>query len=176
MQDRPTLLGSMFDEAISALHEITGIEDEHDVRDVANTLGDAVVKKVFDWSTINYFCGFNVDITWTGLGGIRSGQLVEREALGRMIELIERTSDVERRSFRVVGSLVAIDVMRKRFRLVVPEGDDYTGSLADEFDLTKEWAVNRTYAARITVEAVTRYATQRTVQTYRLDDLTETTA
>jgi hypothetical protein len=88
-----------------------------------------------------------------------------------MIELIGKTSDIERRTFRAIGTLVAIDVLRRRFRLVVPDGDDYSGPIPEEFDFSYQWAVNRTYAARITVEAVTRYATQRTEQTYRLEQL-----
>ena len=125
LQDRPTLFGGKFEEAISAFQQVMAIDDQDDVRDVAQTLGDAVVKRVYDWSTVNYLAGYNVDVTWTGFGDAYQGQVVDREALGRIIEMIGRTSDTERQTVRVIGILVAIDVLGKRFRLVVPDGDDF---------------------------------------------------
>jgi hypothetical protein len=84
LQDTPDLLSGKFDETIQAFSEITNIEDEHDVRDVAKTLGDAVVKKVYDWSSVNYLEGYNIDVTWTRpVNGVKTGQIVDREALGR---------------------------------------------------------------------------------------------
>lgn len=171
LQDRPDLFSGRFETAIAAFQQVTSIEDEDDVRDVANTLGDAVVKRVYDWSTVNYLAGFSVDVTWTGFSEAYAGKLVDREELGRIIELIGKAGDIERTTVRVIGTLVAIDVLGKRFRLVVPDGEDYRGTLSERFDLSKQWAVNRTYAARIVVEAVTRYATQRTDVNYRLEDL-----
>src|SRR5205823_5004501 len=115
VQDRPDLFKGRFDETIAAFHEITSIEDEHDVRDMAKTLGDAVVKKIFDWSTANYNAGYSVDVTWTGRLGTHIGGLVPRARLGRLIDVIARTSDVERKRIRARGSLVMIDVRRRRF-------------------------------------------------------------
>jgi hypothetical protein len=171
LEDRPNLFGGYFETAIAAFQQVTSIKDEDDVRDVANTLGEAVVKRIYDWSTVNYFAGFSVDVTWTGFSETYAGQLVDREELGRIIELISKTGDVEKTTVRVIGTLVAIDVLGKRFRLVVPDGDDFRGSLSETFDLGRQWAVNRTYAARIAVEAVTRYTTQRTEVNYRLENL-----
>src|SRR5205823_2928800 len=133
LQDRPTLFEGKFDEAISSLQQVMSIVDEDDVRDVANTLGDAVVKRVYDWSTVDYLAGYNVDVTWTGFTATHAGQIVDRGALARIIELIGRTSDIERQTVRVIGTLVAIDVVGKRFRLVVPEGEDFRGSLSEAF-------------------------------------------
>jgi hypothetical protein len=134
-------------------------------------LGDAVVKRVYDWSTVNYLAGYNVDVTWTGFTAAHTGQVVDRDALGKIIEIIGRTSDIERQTVRVIGTLVVIDVVGKRFRLVVPDGEDFRGSLSEAFELSQQWTVNKTYAARITAEAVTRYATQRTDIHYRLESL-----
>lgn len=171
LQDQPTLFGGKFEESIAAFQQVMGIEDEDDVRDIARTLGDAVVKRVYDWSTVNYLAGYSVDVTWTGFRETYAGQMVDRDAFGRIIEFIGRTSDIERQTVRVVGTLVAIDVVGKRFRLVVPDGEDFRGSLSETFDLARQWSVNRTYAARIIVEAVTRYATQQTQVNYRLENL-----
>lgn len=171
MQDDIGLLGGKFEDAVKAFNDITSIDDESAVRDAATILGDAVIKKIYDWSSANYHAGFSVDITWVGAGGERSGKLIDRISLGRIVDLIDETKDTERRKFRTIGTLVMIDVIKKRFRFVVPDGDDYAGTVSDKFDLSRQWAVNKTYVAEIGVEAITRYATLRTEQNYQLETL-----
>lgn len=173
LQDTPDLFQGKFDETVAAFQELTSIDSEDDVRSVATQLGDAVVKKVFDWSSSNYSDGYAVDVTWTGRGGRTTGALVPRERLGKLVQIIGRTSDKESRRIQTRGSLVMIDVKRARFRFVEPDGDDYQGVLGPEFDLHKQWAVNRTYDAQILIEAVTKYATQETKTTFTLEKLEE---
>ncbi|MBN9526412.1 MAG: hypothetical protein J0H82_09425 [Alphaproteobacteria bacterium] len=165
------LFSGKFDEAVKAFNQVLRIEDEFAVRDVAKNLGDAVVKKVYDWSKVNYFSGYNIDIIWSSVDGVRRGGAIDMEALGRIVDLIEKTSDVAEDSFESRGTLVGIDSVKKRFRFVDPDGLDYSGGLADDFPLEKKWAINSPYVADIMVQSVTEYATQETKQTHKLRNL-----
>jgi hypothetical protein len=168
------LLSGKFDQAVDAFLQVMTISDEDEVRDLAKTLGDAVVKKTFDWSNENYRSGFGVDVTWNDTSGAKKGALIDVKSLGKIVEIIGRTSDVERRSFKTNGSLVGIDTLKKRFRFVEPDGLDYAGSLSDEFPSIQQWAVNVRYTALISVESTTEYATQETKHIYRLVSLAPT--
>ena len=59
------LLSGTFDDSIDALYQVMGIKDQHDVRDVAQNLGNAVVKRLHDWSEANLEGGFAADVRWT---------------------------------------------------------------------------------------------------------------
>jgi hypothetical protein len=120
---------------------------------------DAVVKKAFDWSKINYTAQYDVDLTWSTSRGVRKGGLVDNISMGRIIDIISKTSDIETRSLRVVGTLVGIDSRSKRFRLVEKDGQDYVGTFGPSFPGLKKWAVNRNYIADLDVETIMYYAT-----------------
>jgi hypothetical protein len=162
------LIGRKFETAVDAFMQVLNLRNEDEVKDLARALGDAVVKKIYDWSSVNYISGYSVDITWNTVDGLKKGGLVDAASLGRIAEIIRRTSDAEHREFRTRGTLVAIDTVKKRFRFVEPDGVDYSGALGDAFPLHQQWTVNMAYAATISVDAVTEYATQKTEQTYKL--------
>lgn len=172
VQSEATLLDAKFDASIDAIMQIAAIDSEGEVKDFAKRLGDAVVKKVYDWSLINHVSGFSVDVTWNTARGQKKGGIVDVSTLGKIAEIISRTSDVESRTFKTRGLLVAIDTVKKKFRLVEPEGQDYFGSLSEDFPVSNQWSVNKAYTADISVSAVTKYATQTTDQSYRLLALT----
>lgn len=164
------LLEAEFDRSVKTFNQVLAVGDEFDVRDIAKTLGEAVVKKVYDWAHANFVSGYSVDVVFTGREG-SVGQLLSRDALGKIADVIGKTTDLEKREFGVVGSLVAIDVVRKRFRFVDPDGDDFAGGVSLDFDVLRQWAVNKTYKATISVEETVHYATERSDKSYTLLDL-----
>jgi hypothetical protein len=171
VQDDLSLFENKFGTAIDAFNDVMAVSTEFEVRDMAKTLGEAVVRKVFDWSQANVNAGYGVDVTWKMVDGTYKGQIVDRDSLERLSQIISRTSDIERRTLNLSGSLVAIDIPRKRFRLVVPDGDDFPGVLSEGFDVSRKWAVNTSYRAKIEMETITHYATQKTDRTYKLKSL-----
>jgi hypothetical protein len=173
VQSKAHLFGSKFDETVQAIGNIISINDQDGVRDLARTLGGAVVTKVYDWSRVNYGAGYGIDITWKRIDGTVRGGVIDTPSLGKVADLIARTSDKRRKEISVKGVLVAIDIKRKTFRLVQPDGADYKGVLAEDFPLTKKWAVNTNYTAVIAIEEITRYATMETKRTYKLENLRE---
>jgi hypothetical protein len=167
------LLEDKYDSAIDALMQISGVDNEDSVREMSRTLGIAVVKRAFDWSKINLSAGYSVDIGWTTARGYSKGGVIDVRTFGRIVEIISRTSDVERETIRTPGVLLGIDAKAKRFRFVSYDGNGppYAGSLSETFPLKAVWSINTSYTAEITVETVTDYATMVTRETYRLSGL-----
>jgi hypothetical protein len=165
------LFGSRYDDTIETFLQATGIENEYDVRDMAKTLGDVVVKKVYDWSRVNFNAGYGVDVGWINSKGLRRGALTDRQRLAKIVSLIGRTSDVELRKFRIRGVLVGFDSKSGRFRFVEHDGPDYSGTLSINFPSLQEWTVNANYIAEIEASSVTHYATQETRNSYALERL-----
>jgi hypothetical protein len=168
LQQEPNLFGDKFTDSVAAFNDITSMNDEDDVREAATTLGDAVIKKIYDWSSINSKAGFDVDVTWASASGVKTGGLIDRSSLARIVDLIDKTKDVEKRQLRIPGTLVAIDTIKKRFRFVVPDGEDYSGPVSPAFDLTRKWSVNTPYLGVIETVSVTKFSTQETINTFTL--------
>jgi len=160
--------GSKFDEAVKAISDIVSIDDRDDVRDLAKSLGGAVVTKVYDWSRVNFGAGYGVDITWKRTDGTVRGGTIDATSLGKVVDLIARTSDSKKSEITAKGVLVGINIKTKRFRFVQHDGPDYSGKLGNDFPITKKWSVNKNYIADITIEEVTQYATMDTNRSYKL--------
>jgi hypothetical protein len=88
-----------FDEVVSTVVEVMRLHDEREVRGVAEKYGIAVVRRAYDWSKTNAASGFGVDLTWLQLGGRQAGSVAEVRDFQRIVDLIGRTSDEERRTF-----------------------------------------------------------------------------
>ena len=165
------LFGAKFDDAVGAFLRVTEIKSEADVREVISDLGEAVVSKAYNWSKSNYFGGFGADVIWrTSTGPSRAGE-ISRGRFGTILEIIDKTSDEEIRKFETPGMLMGIDAQTNRFRFIDPSGEYFVGPISQHFDTSVKWAINTRYRAVIEVEAVTRFATEETRQTYRLLEL-----
>lgn len=165
------LFGAKFDEAVKVIKDVISIKDQHDVREMAKTLGGAVVTKVYDWSTVNAQAGYGVDITWMRTDGTLRGGVIDASALEKVVEIIEKTSDKDTKNITVAGVLVGIDRKSRRFRFVEYNGPDFAGILDDDFPITEKWAINTRYTAKITVETVIEYATMEEKRSYKLTAL-----
>ena len=162
------LLSGKFDQTVDAFLQIMTISNQAEVRELAKSLGIAVVKKTFDWSKENYYSKYNIDITWNTVDGTKKGGLINNSSLGQIVDLIGMTSDISEADRNVRGSLVGIDTVKKKFRFVEADGVDYAGNLSEQFPLEQQWAVNSNYRASIKVKSKTEYATQETKNTYFL--------
>lgn len=167
----PDLFSGEFDESIDALMQVVQARDEYDVRDMAKSLGEAVVKKAYDWAKVNSSASYAVDLDWTTLKGSHKGGMIDVAAFSRLVTVIGHTSDSIVRMVKVRGVLVGLDSKTKRFRFVDPNGDDYSGPLSDIFPAGAVWQVNETFIADIEVEETLEYATDTTKQINRLRHL-----
>jgi len=162
-----------FDEAVSTVVRIMRLHEEGEVRQVAEKYGIAVLRRAYDWSKTNAASGYGVDLSWLQLSGGHAGGTAEVNDFQRIVELIERTLDEEKRTRELFGTLVGIDTQTMRFRFVAFESASYAGMLADDFPTTVQWAVNTNYGATIEETSTTSYATEEMKTTYRLKALTK---
>lgn len=168
-----TLFDGSLDASIDALFQVVEIEDQDDVRDVAKALGMPVLKRVYEWSSSNVNGGFSTDLKWRRSDGKFLGEVITRDRMERIVEIIGRTSDVETINHHVTGVLVGMDVKSGRFRLTVPDGEDFAGGLATQFPRDRRFTVNRPYDAHIVESKTTKYATETIERKFELVSLRE---
>ncbi|MBO3759466.1 hypothetical protein [Ciceribacter sp. L1K22] len=168
-----TLFDGSLDASIDALFQVVEISDQDDVRDVAKALGMPVLKRVYEWSASNVNGGFSTDLKWRRSDGRFLGEVITREKMEQIVEIIGRTSDVQSIHHHVAGVLVGMDVKSGRFRLTVPDGEDFAGALSKEFPRDRRFTVNRVYDAHILESKTTRYATETVERKFELVALRE---
>ncbi len=167
------LLGHSLDKSIETLFQVVEVSQEQDVRQVAQTLGIAVLKRAHDWSKANVAGGFAADVRWRRTDGRILGEMIPRRRMEAIADVISRTSDVQKITHRVRGILVGLDVKTGSFRLTVPRGTDYRGGLAIAFPRERPFVITRVYDAQITETLTTRYATEAVDKKYSLEWLRE---
>jgi hypothetical protein len=168
MQSDRDLLEGKMDHSIEALFQVLDIDSRDAVRDVAENLGKAVVRRIHDWSDTNIKGGFAADIRWNRSDGRQLGEVIERRRMESIVHLIEATSEEKISELGFVGYLLGGDLRSKSFHFVVPNGETYKGHLADDFSGDTEMTLGRLYRARIKETATTTYATDKTERSFEL--------
>jgi hypothetical protein len=159
------------DSSINSLFEVLEINNRSSVREIATTLGNAVVKRVHDWSAANIEGGFAADVRWSKSDGRQLGEIIERDKMENIVGIIEATSDEETEEILAVGRLIGGDIGSESFHFVVPNGEDYRGYLAADFDRATEMTLGKTYSARITETRKLHYATEEVERRRELTSL-----
>lgn len=164
------------DQSIDAVYQVLAIDDEHDVRDVAKVLGEAVIKRVHDWTQANVEGGFDLDIRWSRSDGRQLGRVVEREEMAKIVGLIARTSDEKISDGTFDGLLVGVDLKAGSFHFVVPGGEDLRGGLSGQFDHGGSVEVGLRYRATVRTYSKVTYSTgreERRLELLNLERVTE---
>jgi hypothetical protein len=170
----PGLFADKFDDTAEAVVSIMSSADEFDIRDLATTLGQAVVKRTYEWSKTNADAGYGLDFKWSGTHERDVRSFVEPSHFRKLVEIIESTIDRQESIIETKGVLLGMDTKTKRFRFhSQPFGEDYSGLTSDQFDLSKDWTLNHRYTARILAQSETRYSTLETKNQFTLLALTE---
>ena len=162
-----------FDRTVEAVDQLLNIADEHDVRDVAKTLGEAVIKRLHDWSLANVEGNFDADVRWRRSDGRQFGRLVKFDDMANMVTLISATSDEERKQIDAVGVLIGADLQTRTFHFVVPNGGTYRGALAETFPANAVLELPGSYNASITKVSTINYASGRETERFELERLSE---
>lgn len=158
--DRDFFEGRM-DKPIEALFQVLDINDNDTVRDVAQSLGNAVVKRVYDWSKANIDGGFSADVRWTRSDGRHLGQMVEQRRMETMVDVIGATADETSTPLALRGMLVGADLSGRTFHFVVPDGEAYKGSFHEDLHVGHEITVGKMYDAEVVVVEKYHYATEK---------------
>jgi hypothetical protein len=167
------MISGTFDDSINALYQVMDIKDQHDVRDVAHNLGNAVVKRLHDWSDANLKGGFAADVRWTRSDGHQLGEMIERKRMEHIVGIIDATSDQQVKEIEVIGVLWGGDLGSGSFHFIVPNGDDYRGHFAEEFRGDTEMILGKRYQARIREKSTVTYSTEKVERERDLISLSE---
>jgi hypothetical protein len=162
-----TLFDAKFDNTITKLLNIINIKDQTDVRESAQKLGLAVVRKAYEWANRNYNAGYGVDLRWRNVNMIERGLFIERADFVRIVDNIGLTSDVTKEIITLDGVLAGGDIMTRRFHFVDSQDQDYRGVLSSDF-LTEKMELGQKYHARMLVERTLRYAEEEEERSYSL--------
>ncbi len=169
-----SLFDDKFRATAEAVSDIMETQDESHVRDIASTLGQAVVKRVYDWSKANAEANFGVDLKWRGLVSDSIESYSTPGVFENLVNIIEGTVDRIETRLVVTGILLGMDTQTRRFRFhAQPSGDDFSGLSDKDFDLSKDWTLNHRYTARIRSITESRYATLESRVSYELLSLEE---
>lgn len=172
-QSDRNLLSGKLDSSIDSLFQVVEVKSRKDVREVAEKLGNAVVKRVYDWSDANIKGHFAADVRWNRSDGRLLGEVIEREQMESIVEVIDATSDSKSSEIGVVGILFGGNIGSRSFHFVVPNGDIYRGHLAKDFDRTTAMTLGKFYRARILETETFHYATEKAYRDYQLLNLEE---
>ena len=160
------------DSSIDAVFQVLEIGSEDEVRDIARNLGEAVVKRVHDWSKVNVDGGYAIDLRWNRSDGRQLGQVVGLGHMEKIVSIISSTSDEKTRSISFVGTLVGLNVDSGAFQLSAPdEVGDYRGVLAESFNRAEAHAVPGIYRATLSEATTVAYATGRITTKFQLQRL-----
>lgn len=165
--DRDFFEGKL-DPSIEALFQVLDIDSRDSVRDVASTLGTAVVKRIHDWSQANIRGGFAADVRWSKSDGRQLGEVVERRRMENIVNIISATSDERTRDISVVGHLIGGDLASGSFHFIVPNGEDYRGHLPSQHLVAPELILGKRYKALIRETEKTIYSTDKIERKYTL--------
>ncbi|MBD3769252.1 MAG: hypothetical protein IE925_03830 [Rhodobacterales bacterium] len=169
-----SLFEDKFRQTAAVVADIMKTEDEFHVRDIASIHGQAVVKRIYDWSRANFESDFGVDLKWHGIVSDPIKTYSSPALFGNLVDIIEGTVDKSVASLEVVGILLGMDTQTRRFRFhAQPSGDDFAGLTDRDFDLSKDWTLNHRYKAKIRATTESRYATLESKVSYELLSLEE---
>lgn len=168
--DRDLLTGKL-DSSIDALYEVVDIDSRATVRQVASRLGNAVVKRVYDWSDANLKGHFAADVRWNRSDGRQLGEVIERDRMEEIIHVIDATSDAKTRDFEVIGVLLGGNIQSRSFHFLVPNGEAagaYRGHIDEGFDKANDMTLGKFYRARIHETEKFYFATEKVEREYKL--------
>lgn len=162
-----TLFDGQFDATVKALSQAIDITSQDNVRDAAQKLGPAAIKKLYDWAAGNYENAYSIDLRWRTPHGLELGRYIPRHNFVKVMDAIAMTSDVRREVVTIGGLLAGGNILTKRFHFVDREDHDYRGYLSTEFQ-AQRMELGRHYKARLLVETTFRYATEEEERRYSL--------
>jgi hypothetical protein len=162
------LFSTQFDDSVSMIQRIASISAQNEVVEIGKSMGRAIVNTAYDWSLENYKADFSVDVVWTKSDGKQVGRAIDRQQLGKIVDIIGVTSETTTSALSVLGVLVGIDLPTRWFHFVIPDGDSFKGTLGPDFSTVKKITVNRWYRADLIEHSIIHYATERVQKRYEL--------
>lgn len=167
---RDIFQNSKMDEVVDVFSQFLEVSDNSEAIDASRKLGGALISQLCAWVDTNAKWGNAVDFVVTRATEVRRGEHVTANKFFDLHDIFHNATDEEPHAFSASGLLVGIDTNDRRFHFVVPDGDDYKGSLSEDFPVESTIVPSRYRASMI--EKVTRaVATGKETRTYILKSL-----
>ncbi|HEY1602479.1 MAG TPA: hypothetical protein VGG64_22945 [Pirellulales bacterium] len=126
---RLDLFESVMDEAMSAIFELAHAQTSEDVAKHGKRLGAPTVRAVYQWANDHVQYGLGADIKWVRGETLKSSLFMESKSLGRLIEVLNSTSETHSETIIVTGMFAGGEhAARHRFHFIADDGADIKGS------------------------------------------------
>lgn len=165
-----------FDSTMQTLFEMARVQTSEAMKEYSDTLGVAPVKALYTWADELAKANFGVDLIWMGAQNADLRLLVQRSELISLRETISSMSEEQHMDFKVPGTLIAANVLKKTFGFQYMEGDQYyviNGRFIDAIDATHAATVPASYSAHVRRTTRTKYSTSEDKTEYTLLKLDE---
>jgi tetratricopeptide (TPR) repeat protein len=137
-----------YDQVMDVFDQFLAVSDEHEAIDASRKLGSALIRQLCRWVDVNAKWDNSVDFVLKRGDGIRRGEYVPKNRFVDLSGIFHEASDEEPYPFEAEGILVGLDIEIGNFHFVVPGGDSYKGSLAEDF-VKEKTTVGARYVASL---------------------------
>jgi len=169
--DRLLLIESDLDQAISTVFRMMKAADASEVGHLAEIVGVASVKKLYELCEDHFRYAFSADIKWKRNNEIRGEILVQPPEFEALCSRLDEKSEQTQEPVTVTGRLVGLDVELGSFHMTFPEGEDIKGRLGEAFRGDRPSQVPGNYVADMIKTTVIYYSTREDRVNYELIEL-----
>ena len=159
-----------FDPIIDVFAQFLSVSDEVGAIDASRHMGSALIGQLCSWVDVNAKWDTSIELVVKRPGGLHRGEFVSSNRFIDLHDIFHSAVDSEPSTFEVSGTLVGLDIEPGSFHFVVPGGDDYRGTLAEDF-VKQRTTVPERYVATIHEEVKRVVATGKETRSLKLKKL-----
>src|SRR5262249_8454239 len=131
--DRLLLIESDLDQAMNTVFKMMKVSDAAEVGRLAEIVGVASIKKLYELSEDHFRYALSADIKWKRDTEIRGEILVQPAEFEALCARLAEKSEQTQEPITITGRLVGLDVELGTFHMTFPVGEDIKGRLAEMF-------------------------------------------
>jgi hypothetical protein len=169
--DRLLLVESDLDHAVNTVFRMMKSSDARDVGNLAETVGAASIKKLYELSEDHYKYALSADIRWIRDTDIKAEIFVQPAEFEFLCGRLDERSEETNETVSVRGRLVGLDVDVGTFHMTFPEGEDIRGRLGGMVTRDRPSQVPGNYIADMVKTTVVYYSTREDNTRYELLEL-----
>jgi len=146
------------DKAIKVVFEMAQATSSDQIAEFAKKYGAGPIREMYKWVDSLVQGGLGADIDWRREDIVRAKLFRQTPDLKNLMLAIQETSDEVRKTHRIAGELVGIDVARRTFRMKFTDTSEVRGRIADSIGVVE---VPQRYTAEIETTTKINYATDQ---------------
>jgi hypothetical protein len=166
--DRLLLGETLLDETVRRVFEMARSQTHEQVAGFVQTMGPATIRAMYSWANAHVQNGLGAEIQWQRAHQVRASLFVQEPELARLVTAIQETSEETREQFTYTGTLRAVDLDRRTFRLELDDESSIRGSLDDAINAEHAVTLPRRYTATVIKTTKVYYSTEEEDVSYHL--------